>query len=676
VIKLENTVFKDVASTVQADIVLAGRTWVVDQFSETAADNNPGSASHPLRTISAAAQVASAGDTVLIFPGVYRERVAPRRGGQVGRPIIYRANKPGTVIIKGSDVFTRDWKHDLECPEIVSTPCDSIVSAGNNPFLMGLRGLDRASRPVTGGELNPTRGQVFVNGEPYQQVLRAENLRAFEGTWLVDAAGRDLFIHFRKSDLTGDAEPLVEVSTRHRIFAPHERYLGHIHLIGLVFEHCANNHPTPQVGAVSTRSGHHWLIEDCTIRHAHTIGLDIGSEWGIEETNESGDTRNGVVEHNESERTGVGYHLVRGNTISDNGLCGICGLKSWGTRIVGNTLERNNFLGFRTWEVAGIKMHLFFDGVIEGNFLRDNDCFGIWLDNQYRGSRVTRNIILNSHMAGINIEMGLGPVLIDNNIVAYTRAGDGLYSHDASGVTIAHNLFYGNANYGVYMAVATDRHASDGLPMRCSNNRVLNNMIFGNKVGAISMPFPWERATHNISDYNLIMGAGETMDESTGVEEPLFRINTSHKHVPQATITEAVAQRLGAAGLGYAPAQVWETNPVLTLGQWQVASGHDTGSRTTVMYHDMLGTRTCFLRFVLSESINDFQVPRVEGVDRDFFAQQYAGSAMVSPGPFLHLCGGVLEVPLVCQIARFPLKAVSASTDTDQKRVDFASTGL
>ena len=69
------------------------------------------------------------------------------------------------------------------------------------------------------------------------------------------------------------------------------------------------------------------------------------------------------------------------------------------------------------------------------------------MDNTFYKRRITRNVIVNNHFAGIFPELAEGPLLIDNNVIAYTRHGDGIYSHDASGFTIAHNLTYSNANY-------------------------------------------------------------------------------------------------------------------------------------------------------------------------------------------------------------------------------------
>lgn len=49
-----------------------------------ASDKNDGTYDHPLKTINAAAQLADPGTRVLIHEGVYRECVAPERGGSGG----------------------------------------------------------------------------------------------------------------------------------------------------------------------------------------------------------------------------------------------------------------------------------------------------------------------------------------------------------------------------------------------------------------------------------------------------------------------------------------------------------------------------------------------------------------------------------------------------------------
>jgi len=81
------------------------RKWVVDQRHPQADDKGPGTEQQPFKTVAPAAEKARPGDTVLVHKGVYRERVAPARGGEEGRPILYLAAPRERVVIKGSEVW-------------------------------------------------------------------------------------------------------------------------------------------------------------------------------------------------------------------------------------------------------------------------------------------------------------------------------------------------------------------------------------------------------------------------------------------------------------------------------------------------------------------------------------------------------------------------------------------
>ncbi|MBN1816044.1 MAG: DUF1565 domain-containing protein, partial [Sedimentisphaerales bacterium] len=73
-------------------------------------DQSEGTSNKPLRTISAAAQLAQPGDTITVHEGVYRERIAPPRGGQSDQKrIVYQAAPGEKVVIKGSEVI-KGWK--------------------------------------------------------------------------------------------------------------------------------------------------------------------------------------------------------------------------------------------------------------------------------------------------------------------------------------------------------------------------------------------------------------------------------------------------------------------------------------------------------------------------------------------------------------------------------------
>src|SRR4029450_9573932 len=73
-------------------------------------DNGDGSEDRPFRTISRAADIAQAGDTVVVHAGEYREWGKPRpRGLSDTRRVTYEAAAGEHVVIKGSERVT-NWE--------------------------------------------------------------------------------------------------------------------------------------------------------------------------------------------------------------------------------------------------------------------------------------------------------------------------------------------------------------------------------------------------------------------------------------------------------------------------------------------------------------------------------------------------------------------------------------
>jgi len=660
-----------------------GRTYVVAQRHPGASDGGEGTAEHPFRTINRAAELAGPGDTVLVHAGVYRERVNPRRGGEPGRPVVYTAAPGEEVCIKGSEIFRPDWKREagdgvwrggLEGVAFgeaaYAGQVDARLYGDFNPYLLGFNRAIRA-RPAKGPVFPTTLGQVFLDGRPLVQVQTLAELREIPATWMVSPEGDAILVHF-PAHVTRPEDCLVELAVRHTVFSPLARGLGYIHLRGFVIEHGANHFPTwgergwAQAGLVSCRSGHHWVVEGNVIRYAKGIGVDCGSEGGREAMENPGEQADRLSELARFAREGreppedaPGRHEIRDNHICDNGLCGIAGIGHYGTRVVGNVIERNNRDGWTSpwWEFAGIKFHFFFDGLIEGNLIRDNDAHGVWLDNQWRGSRVTRNVIIDNLWSGINVELGRGPVLIDNNIIAYTRQGDGVYGHDVADVCIAHNLIYANANFGAWFAYCTKRvRNEDG----CWDIKIFNNMILGNRAGAIAYPIPWECAGNNLSDGNLLMGAGEYLDEGSGPNPPLFQFsNKAHcgqfpEHcgakVPMTREnTLALFERsLRAAGVpeeDWPNLRWWQEHYLVSLEIWRKVLGNDLESRVVRAIRDGLQSRVVSWEFDLDDAVREVQCKPVSGVDRDFLGRPVPRERPL-PGPFQELERGRNRVTL------------------------------
>jgi len=79
-------------------------TFVVDQAAPGAVDSNPGTEEKPFKTIQHAADMAKAGDTILVMEGHYPERVKVRTSGVEGRPITFRAMPRWSAVIGGFDL--------------------------------------------------------------------------------------------------------------------------------------------------------------------------------------------------------------------------------------------------------------------------------------------------------------------------------------------------------------------------------------------------------------------------------------------------------------------------------------------------------------------------------------------------------------------------------------------
>jgi hypothetical protein len=719
------------------------RKWIVDQHHPGAGDGGSGSYTKPFLTISAAAAKVEPGDTVLVFEGVYRERVSPAQGGTEALPIIFMAVPGEEVFLRGSEVFPNSWIPVSGKPDVYRALipvdimglkaygglADTSLYGDFNPYLLNFNRSVRA-RPhsqVVGakkealgqarqrlatadpedsretgrlqnqvkrlqGELdllvgeNPsyltTLGQIFLEGHPMTEVETMRDLYCIPGTWIVSPEGDSIYLHPPAG--RAPAESFIEISVRHTVFSPLKRELGYIHVKGFIIEHGANHWPTwgrggwLQVGLINCRSGNHWVIEDNIVRYAKGLGIDCGSEGGGANTEFAGrdeeqrtrerqsresDTGEGKFQQRRSvEGIKTGYHLIRNNWIINNGHCGIAGIRHVGTQVIGNVIEKNNRTGYTSpwWEFGGIKFHGFYNGVIEGNLIRDNDCHGIWIDNQWRGSRITRNVIVNNLWSGINVELGRGPVLIDNNIIAYTRQGDGIYGHDLADVEIIHNLIYGNANFGLWFAFCTPRVRPEN---GCWDIKAFNNMILGNKAGAIAYPMPWVAGGNNLSDGNLFMGGGQQLDEGTGPFPPLFQFtNSAHMGKMQQWLDfEAMTVERTAAEYRHCldsldipqpdriGMDIWKKCFFVPFDHWKKILGNDEHSAVISTIKDGLQSRVVSWDFRLDSTLYEPICRPWPEVKRDFYGNPIP-SENALPGPFQD-AGPRLEHKLLWPVA-------------------------
>jgi hypothetical protein len=315
--------------------------------------------------------------------------------------------------------------------------------------------------------------------------------------------------------LPGDADPAqheVELAIQEQVFAPRTQGLGFLRVKGITFEHAANAFPVPQRGLVSMSRGHHWIIEDCVLRHANGVALDIGAQdWDMEPP------------------AVIGHAIVRRNHIDDVGVCGIAGVAVQNTLIDSNLIEHVGYQDVElAWETGGIKLHLAKNCLLIHNVIRHTiHAEAIWLDYENSNTRVTGNVMGDTQetlRGGIYLEASHEANMIDNNIIwkATEGAGGGSYNmppHGGWGITvdgsdetiIAHNLIGYTQDAAIKFRNIESRIVS-GRGGTTRRNTVLNNIFF--RCGK-AIDFSNE---DNTADGNLYTRDwGETRDETQSV---------------------------------------------------------------------------------------------------------------------------------------------------------------
>lgn len=132
-------------------------------------DTNAGSLSAPFQTIQAAADKAMPGDVVIVHEGVYRERVAPPRGGTSNKMrIIYQAAPGEQVTITGSEPV-KGWSKMQDDVWKLTLP-NSFFGEGN-PFDELIYGSWYRGK----GRPNHT-GNVFLNRKRIRETFSLESL--------------------------------------------------------------------------------------------------------------------------------------------------------------------------------------------------------------------------------------------------------------------------------------------------------------------------------------------------------------------------------------------------------------------------------------------------------------------------------------------------------------------
>lgn len=519
-----------------------GRTYHVAQKHPQADDANDGGAERPWKTVQRAAETHRPGDTVVIHDGVYRECVRPFVGGTgPDRFVAYRAAPGERPVVTGADEWRVKWRN--EGHRIWSAPYSRL------PWDWPEKGPE----PVTG-----PRGrteQIIVGGQLLVHVATREEMEDTEDSFFTEDSDGRVWIH-----MVDDVPPhrmLVERSVRQMIFAPAVRGLGYIRVAGLVMRYGANpevSRSSAKASAcqalLSTRTGHHWIIEDNLIEWGNAQGLDIGSEgWG-----EALKEQPLVIDE-------AGWHEVRRNAVNYHGSAGIVGAGAPGQQHL--VLEDNETsfngrkAGGKAGEAAGLKIEGARDCVVRRHAAVGNSGDGIRLACGAERCRITQCICIDNSGEGVVCEEGAGPVLIDTNVLADTRAvpaQGGLALRGASRAVCANN-YVGGCRFGVRLRGI---FGGGGMQAATSHNRAWNNFLVDAAEAAVSLNPETAGADDNASEANILWAGGRRV---------AMRLENADAGVRWDETAIGRAMRLAGGG-----------NVAVPLETWQEVLGQDRGS--------------------------------------------------------------------------------------------------
>ncbi len=416
-------------------------------------DKNNGSASRPLRTISAAAERAYPGDSITVHAGVYRERISPPRGGTSdANRIVYRAAPGEQVTITGAEVV-KGWTRveGNAVGDVWKMTIPNSFFGSFNPY----------GDVIHGDWFNPLgrvhhTGAVYLDGEWLAEAAALDDVMKKsdgEPLWFarVDDNSTTIWAQFRGADPN---QRLAEINVRRTVFYPEKTGIDYITVRGFKLCQAATQWAPPtaeQIGVIGPHWSKGWIIEENTVSHSICCGISLG-KYGDQWDNTSANSAQGYVKtieralQNGWSKEKIGHHIVRNNTVCHCEQAGIVGsLGPVFSTVTGNTIHdiyvRRLFSGA---EIAGIKFHAAIDVEISHNRIY-RAYRGLWLDWMAQGTHVAGNLF-HDNEEEVFFEVDHGPFVVDNNIFLSKKS-----QHiNSQGGVFAHNLFCGGLELNKY----------------------------------------------------------------------------------------------------------------------------------------------------------------------------------------------------------------------------------
>jgi hypothetical protein len=151
-------------------------------------DSNPGTLEKPFHTIQKAAKVATAGDTVYIRAGIYREKIVPAHSGQGNAPITFQAYKNEAVTVSGADpIPATAW--EVHGGKIYKTKVVAWDLGDKNQLFVDGQMMIEARWPKTGLDLSRPTSAKAGKGTNHKVIRKELGAGTVKHPRLSQAAG-------------------------------------------------------------------------------------------------------------------------------------------------------------------------------------------------------------------------------------------------------------------------------------------------------------------------------------------------------------------------------------------------------------------------------------------------------------------------------------------------------
>jgi parallel beta-helix repeat protein len=437
---------------------LFAREYYVAQSAANASDENSGTEASPWKTIGRNIKSVSAGDTVHIGEGVYREQIvltgetwdfdgvtySPAPCGKSFGEMLSFVGEPGQkVVIKGSDVVS-NWTPYKEAIWVCDWPYNS-----QQVFCDGKPMTQIAGKMVPFFQ-DPVSWNPGMKPEPRWRGRKGDSLKDIEaGSFYVDLEAKKLFVWM--ADGSDPAKHVIEAGARTFGFCLYETQ--YIRLANLSIQHANSSAASNWGGLTMFGAGH--LIENVDSSWNDAAGLHLSGK----------------------------DHTIVNSTFDHNGWCGIAGTASR-TRILNcQTNYDNRRKWWKDWGSGGVKLVPRAQLTISGHRSAYNDGPGIWFDIYCSDVIIENCVVHDNSDSGIFYEISDRGIIRNN--ISYNNRGRGIYISNSSKSLVAHNLVYGNGMSGIVVSGVNRNEAPlIGHPetryVWADSNQIYGNILMDN----------------------------------------------------------------------------------------------------------------------------------------------------------------------------------------------------